>query len=117
MPLSYDAGWQRIDEMSFDILKQLTEIYFVSKYSLQIDDSTLSNSKSMQLSYVRFIHNMQAQEQMLFVISLPADTRASTVFNAVERFYEEKRYQFKIYCNVQQMVQQQWLGSMKDLLH
>ena len=33
---------------------------------------------------------MQAQEKMLFAINLPADTRATTVFTAVERFYEEK---------------------------
>ena len=33
---------------------------------------------------------MQTQEEMIFAISLPADTRATTVFNAVEKFYEEK---------------------------
>ena len=32
---------------------------------------------------------MQAQK-MFFAINLPADTCATTVFNAVERFYEEK---------------------------
>ena len=34
---------------------------------------------------------MQAQEEMIFAISFPADTRATTVFNAVEKFYEEKK--------------------------
>ena len=33
---------------------------------------------------------MQAQEEMVFAISLPAYTQATTVFNAVEKFYEEK---------------------------
>ena len=33
---------------------------------------------------------MQAQEEMLFAISLSADTRATTAFNAVQRFYKEK---------------------------
>lgn len=42
------------------------------------------------LGYVRFIHNMRAQEEMIFAISLPADTRATTVFNAVERYFDEK---------------------------
>ena len=32
---------------------------------------------------------MQAQEEMLFAINLSADIRATTVFNAMERFYEE----------------------------
>ena len=33
---------------------------------------------------------MQAQEETIFAISLPADTWATTVFDAVEKFYEEK---------------------------
>ena len=33
---------------------------------------------------------MYAQEEMIFAINLPADTRATTVFNAAEKFYEEK---------------------------
>ena len=69
--------------MSFDVLNQLVKILAVSKHSLQIDESLL-------LRYVRFIHDFQAQEEMLFAINLPADTREKTVFNAVEGFYEEK---------------------------
>ena len=70
--------------MSFDVLNQLVKILAVSKHSLQIHESLL-------LRYVRFIHDFQAQEEMLFAINLPADTREKTVFNAVERFYEEKK--------------------------
>ena len=77
--------------MSSDVLKQLVEILSASKHSLQIDESTLSDDKSLLLGYVRFIHNMQAQEEMIFAISLPADSRATTVFNAVEKFFEEKK--------------------------
>ena len=76
--------------MSSHVLKQLVEILSVSKHSLQIDESTLSDNESLLLGYVRFIHNMQAQEETIFAISLPADTWATTVFNAVENFYEEK---------------------------
>ena len=90
VPLSNDTVARRIDEMSSDVLKQFVDILSVTKHSLQIDESTLSNNESLLLGYVRFVHNMQAQEEMLFAISLPADTRATTVFNAVERFYEEK---------------------------
>ena len=44
---------------------------------------------------MRFIHNnMQAQEEMI-LISLPADTWAAAVFNAVEEFYEEKVIQMQ----------------------
>ena len=76
--------------MSSDVLNQLGEILSVSKHSPQIDEFTLNNNESLLLGYVQFIHNMKAQEEMLFAINLPADTRATTVLNAMERFYEEK---------------------------
>nr|XP_039259582.1 SCAN domain-containing protein 3-like [Styela clava] len=91
VPLSNNTVQRRIDEMSSDVLKQLVEILSVTKHSLQIDESTLSNNESLLLGYVRFIHNLQAQEEMLFAIDLPADTRAMTVFTAVERFYNDKK--------------------------
>ena len=90
VPLGNDTVQRRIDEMSSDVLNQLVDILSETKHLLQIDESTLSNNESLLLGYVRFIYNMQAQEEMLFAISLLADTRATTVFNAVERYYDEK---------------------------
>ena len=87
VPISNDTVRQRIDEMSSDELTQLVDILSVTKHSLQVDESALSNNESLFLGYVRFVYNIQAQEEMLFAISLSADTRATTVFNAVERFY------------------------------
>ena len=49
VPLSNDTVQQHIDEMIFDVLSQLVEILSVSKHSLQIDKSTLSNNKSLLL--------------------------------------------------------------------
>ena len=90
VPLSNDTVQRCIDEMSSDVLKQLVEILSASKHSLQIDESTLRDNKSPLLGYVRFILKVQAQKEMIFAISLPADTRATTIFNALEKFYEEK---------------------------
>ena len=90
VPLSNDTVQRRIDEMSSGVLKQLVEILSVPKHSLQIDESTLCDNESLLLRYKRFIHNMQAQEEIIFAISLPADTRATTVFTAWDKFYEEK---------------------------
>ena len=85
MPLSNDTVQRRIDEMSSDALKQV-EILSVSKHSLQIDE------------YVRFTQNMQAQEEMIFAITLSADTWATTVFDAVEKFYAEKEIPMLLQC-------------------
>ena len=90
VPLSNDTVQRRIDEMSSDVLKQLVEILSVTKHSLQIDESTSDDNVSLLLGYVRFVHNMRPQEEMIFVISLPTDTQASSIFNAVKNFYEEQ---------------------------
>ena len=50
---------------------------------------------------------MQIQEEMLLAINLPADTQTTTVFNAVERFYEENEIPMQ---NVLQC-------AIKDSLH
>jgi len=88
--LSNDTVQRRIDEMSSDVLQQLVGILSVTKHSLQIDESTLNDNVSLLLGYVRFVHNSQPKEEMIFAISLPTDTRASSIFNAVKNFYEEK---------------------------
>ena len=113
VPLRNDAVQQRIDEMSSEVLKQLVEVLSIPKHSLQIDKSTLSGNKSQLLGYVRFIHNMEAQEEMIFAISL-----SQQLFSMQWRnFMRKRKYLCKIYCNVQQAVLQQWFGSIEDSLH
>ena len=90
VPLSNDTVQRRIDEMSSDVLKQLVEILSVTKHSLQIDESTTDDNVSLLLGYVRFVHNMRPQEEMIFAISLPTNNQASSIFNAVKDFYEEQ---------------------------
>ena len=55
VPLSNDTVQRRIDEMSSDVLNQLVEILSVSKHSLQIDESILSNNESLLLRYMRLM--------------------------------------------------------------
>ena len=74
VPLNNDTVKRRIDEMSSDVFKQFVDIFSVTKHSLQTDESTLSNNELLLLGYMRFVHNMQAQKEMLFAIGLPADT-------------------------------------------
>ena len=73
VPFSNDTVEQRIDEISSDALKQFVDILSVTRHSMQIDESTMSNNESLLFGYLQFVHNMQAQVEMFFAISLPND--------------------------------------------
>lgn len=90
IPLSNDSVKRRIDEMGADVEKQLVTILAHTKHSLQIDESTLRDNESLLLGFVRFVFQSEIQEEMLFALNLPTDTKGSTIFDAVKTFYEEK---------------------------
>ena len=48
---------RRIDEMSNNIENKLCDYLKENQFSMQIDESTLRNSESLLLCYVRFISN------------------------------------------------------------
>ena len=87
IPLSNNTVQRRIDEMGSDVQQQLVEILQTSDHALQIDESTLSDNSSLLLGYVRFVHNKKQHEEFLFALELSADTKASSIFNAVKEFY------------------------------
>ncbi len=58
LPLSNDLIWRRIDKMSFDIENQLVDKLKNNKFSLQIDESTISNNKAILMAYIRFIDDV-----------------------------------------------------------
>ena len=89
IPLSNDSVKRRIDEMRCDIVHQLVDILKDTQHSLQVDESTLMDNASLLLGYVRFVHNKEAKEEMLFAINMQTDTKASSVFNAVTSFYSD----------------------------
>ena len=56
----------------------------VSKFSLQIDETTINNSVLL-LAYVRYIDAMVIHEEMLFINKM-IDTRSETIYAAVYDF-------------------------------
>ena len=57
---------RRIDEMSVNIENKLCDYLKENQFSMQIDESTLRNSESLLLCYVRFISNGKMKEDFYF---------------------------------------------------
>ena len=81
IPLSDNTVKRRQDEMAENLEEQLVEKLKVSKFSLQIDETTINNS-ALLLTYVRYIDAMAIHEEMLFMKKL-IDTRSDTIYAAV----------------------------------
>ena len=90
VPLSNDTVQRHIDEMGDDVESQLFQILSRTDHALQIDESTVRDNEALLMGYVRFVHEKETKEEMLFVISLPSDTKAISLFEAVKDFYEVK---------------------------
>ena len=89
-PLSNDTLQRRIDEMGDEVKSQLVQILSRTDHVLQINESTIRDNEAILMGYVRFVHEKETKEEMLFVISLPSDTKAISLFEAVKDFYEDK---------------------------
>ena len=70
--------------MAENLEEQLVKKLKVSKFSLQIDETTINNSVLL-LAYVRYINAMVIHEEMLFINKL-IDTLSKTIYLAVYDF-------------------------------
>ena len=64
--LSNNTVQRRVDEMSDNIEEQLCMILKTTEFSLQLDQSTLPDKKSLLLTYVRFVKDENLMEEFLF---------------------------------------------------
>ena len=84
--MSNDTVKRRQDEMAENLEEQLVEKSKVSKFSLQIDETTINNSVLL-LAYVRYIDAMVIHEEMIFINKL-IGTRSETIYAAVYAFLQ-----------------------------
>ncbi|XP_050059713.1 SCAN domain-containing protein 3-like [Aphis gossypii] len=89
--LSNNTVSRRIDEMAYDVEIKLCDILRNTKFSLQLDESTLRDNEALLLAYVRYVNiDEKITEELLFAKSLITDTKGLTIFNVVNNFFIEK---------------------------
>jgi len=89
--LSNNTVSRRIDEMAYDVKIKLCDILKITKFSLQLDESTLRDNEALLLAYVRYVNiDQKITEELLFAKSLITDTKGLTIFNVVNNFFIEK---------------------------
>ena len=76
--------------MSDNIEEQLCMILKTTEFSLQLDESTLPDKKSLLLTYVRFVKDENLMEEFLFAKELETHTTGESVFQLVVGFFNEK---------------------------
>ena len=89
IPLSNDSITRRQDELSNFVEEKMVEILQKTKFSIQVDESTIYE-QAILLVYVRFIHEDDIREEMLFIKSLPETTTREDIFNEVMQYSKIK---------------------------
>ncbi|XP_026475840.1 protein ZBED8-like [Ctenocephalides felis] len=88
--LSNNTVQRRIDEMAQDVEDSLCGYLKTSRFSIQLDESTLPENEALLLAYVRFIREEKMCQELLFAKSLKTDTKGETIFFALDEFFKEK---------------------------
>jgi len=88
--LSNDSVARRIDEMSSDVEDKLCCELRSTHFAIQLDESTLRDSEALLLCYVRFIRDQEMVEELLFARSLQTDTKGSSIFQTLEKYFTDK---------------------------
>lgn len=90
IPLSNTTVKRRIDEMSQSVKESVISVLKQSEYfALQLDESTDIAGQASLLSFVRFEHNGNIEEEMLFCHCLPSTTTAEEIYKSLDNFITE----------------------------
>uniref|UniRef100_UPI00358EF091 protein FAM200C-like n=1 Tax=Myxine glutinosa TaxID=7769 RepID=UPI00358EF091 len=76
--------------MSSDVEDKLCSELRSTHFAIQLDESTLRDSEALLLCYVRFIRDQEMVEEMLFARSLQTDTKGSSIFQTLEKYFTDK---------------------------
>ena len=100
-PLSNDSIRRRIGlsdcltAISSDVESQLVEKLKTSKFSIQLDESTVSYNRAILMAYVRFIDDScKLCEKMLSAKPLETDKTGLSIFEATKSWFDENQIAF-----------------------
>ncbi|CAL4084714.1 unnamed protein product, partial [Meganyctiphanes norvegica] len=91
--LSNSTVQRRVDGMAANIEETLCNKLKTTKFSLQIDESTLPNNESLLLGYVRYVSDECCKEELLFARKLVTNKTGVAIFHVVKKYFEEKGIQ------------------------
>ena len=88
IPLSNDTVARRIAENSDDQLQQLiTRLKKNQKFAIQLDETTDVSKMHSCYFYVRYVHEENVEEELLFCRSLKCHTKGEDIFFKVDDFF------------------------------
>ncbi|XP_068234170.1 SCAN domain-containing protein 3-like [Palaemon carinicauda] len=67
----------------------------LTKFAIQLDESTLRDNEAILLAYVRFNSDEGHKEEMLLARSLVTDTKGETIFNEVVTYFQQNNIPLK----------------------
>lgn len=90
--MSNDTITRRINDMSVDIKQHTVEKMKLSRFILQVDDSTVSDGKCYMIGFVRFVVGYDIVNQFLYLKELKTSTRGKDIFETINFFLKIMEY-------------------------
>ena len=96
IPLSNDTVARRIAETSDDQFEKLIiRLRKNSKFAIQLDETTDALKNAQLVLYVRYVHEGNVEEKLLFCKSLQSYTKGEDSFFKVDEFFTTAGLQWK----------------------
>lgn len=95
VPVSNNTIRRRIDDMAEDINYQLVDLLKVKEYALQLDEATDNSKDAHLICYVRFIHEANFWEDLMFCKPITGGTSGQELFDIVDSYMDEHEIPWK----------------------